>query len=92
MYGGTSTITANASVSLFTGSTGGYNIGASTAPFTHTSAAPVAVAGTYAMIAGGAFVTINTGDIVTWTVTVSVYAGSITTFRGYSYATFTRIG
>jgi hypothetical protein len=90
LYGSTSVSTTQASVSLFTGSTGGFNIGASTAPFTQTTQAPVSVTGT-TMIASGSFLTTITTPI-TWNVTVNVYAGSISTYRGFAYANFTRIG
>ena len=92
-YGGTSTLTTNASLSLFTGSTGGYTLGASTAPWVVTTVAPVGgVGGTNAIVAGGSFITTNTGATVTWDVCVNVYSGSIATYRGWAYTSFTRIG
>ena len=93
LYGGTSTLTTQASVSVFSGSSGGANLGASTAPWTQTGSAPVGgVSGTNAMIASGSFVTTNTGTNVTWDIFFTVYSGNISTFRGYAYTTFTRIG
>ena len=93
LYAGTSTLTTNASVSVFSGSTGGANNGASTAPWTQTGSAPLGgVSGTNAMIAAGSFVTTNTGTTVTWDIFVNTYSGSLATFRGYNYTTFTRIG
>ena len=93
VYGGGAAGITNASVSVFPGGTGGPNLGASTAPWTQTVVPPYGgTSGTNAMISAGSFITTNTGANVTYTVVVNVYAGTVTTFRGYSYVTFTRIG